>query len=110
MLREDKRAKIEKQLESKTPIYAALPPPKSTREQIGRLFGSKQSVAAWKETYIYELSSGKPEPTATRTRTYMNVIFDQREFRRHSEAQLVAPVLVTTWEGRSWWWYLDRFW
>jgi GNAT superfamily N-acetyltransferase len=23
---------------------------------------------------------------------------------------VVTPVLVTTWEGKHWWWYLNRFW
>ena len=32
------------------------------------------------------------------------------EYVQYSEAQKQSPVLVTTWEGKSWWWYLDRFW
>ncbi len=37
MLRQDKRAHIEKQLQTKWPIYDARPPPKSKWEHIGNL-------------------------------------------------------------------------
>jgi hypothetical protein len=38
------------------------------------------------------------------------VEFSEYEFTQHAATQQVAPVLVTTWEGRRWWWYLSRFW
>jgi hypothetical protein len=111
MLREDKRAHIEKQLESKAPIYGLLPPAKSKWESIERALSfQKNTVIGWKETYSYELSSGKPLTPTARARTYMAVHFTQAEFDQFAEAQLSAPVLVTTWEGKHWWWYLNRFW
>jgi hypothetical protein len=34
----------------------------------------------------------------------------ERRFARLATAQFDRPVLVTKRDGRSWWWYLDRFW
>jgi hypothetical protein len=34
----------------------------------------------------------------------------ERRFARIASSQADAPVLVGTREGRSWWWYADRFW
>ena len=64
MLREDRRAHIEKQLQSKTPIYES--------ERVARFF-TKQVVTGWNETYVYELPGWKadgrdgqgPEPWTT---------------------------------------------
>lgn len=38
------------------------------------------------------------------------VEFPEHEYARHSETQGATPVLITTWQGKLWWWYLDRFW
>lgn len=110
MLREDKSAQIEKKLASRTPIYEARRPPKSRWEQFGQIFNTKQIVAGWQELYVYELSSGKPTAPIARARRYMSVELSEDEFTGHSETQLISPVLVTTWEGKLWWWYLGRFW
>jgi hypothetical protein len=105
MLREDKRAHVEKQLKSRTPLYEARLPPQSTWERVSRRFTSP-AVTGWKKTYVYELSSGK----GTRARTYMQVVLSDEQFNQLSATQLLIPVLVTTWEGKRWWWYLNRFW
>ena len=34
----------------------------------------------------------------------------ERRFARLATSQLELPILVTTRDGRRWWWYLDRFW
>ena len=34
----------------------------------------------------------------------------ERRFARLATSQLELPVLVTTRDGRRWWWYRDRFW
>jgi hypothetical protein len=34
----------------------------------------------------------------------------ERRFARLATSQVELPVLVTTRDGRRWWWYLDRFW
>ena len=60
MLREDRRAHIEKQLQSKTPIYES--------ERVARFF-TKQVVTGWNETYVYELSSGKPTAATARAQS-----------------------------------------
>lgn len=67
-------------------------------------------VIGSKETVVYELSSGKPQAPTTRVRSYMSVVLSKKQFHQLEEAQLSTPVLVTTWDGKHWWWYLNRFW
>lgn len=38
------------------------------------------------------------------------VTLSEDDYQVHLAMQQVAPVLVTTWNGKRWWWYLDRFW
>ena len=66
-------------------------------------------MTGFKETYVYELSSGKPAPSA-RARSYMSATLPEQQFDELSAAQLVGPVLVLAWEGKNWWWYLNRLW
>ena len=67
-------------------------------------------MTGWKESYVYELSSGKPTAPTARARTYTQVVFPEEQFNELSAAQLLTPVLVATCEGKHWWWYLNRFW
>ncbi len=38
------------------------------------------------------------------------VDFTEDSYEQNRALQETSPVLATTWDGKRWWWYLDRFW
>lgn len=132
MLREDKSVAIQS-LEVVTNPHGELETPSQIREHIlalrgvvarwnqnikraGRWSSNRKAWEAQRDACLeriaaFEASLAGPHMTVYQLHSKQHVTqFSEEDYTGHLMTQATSPVWVTTWEGRRWWWYLDRFW
>ena len=63
------------------------------------------------ERAVQELDATRPHNTWYRLHSEQHhTTYSVAQFERMAATQRARPVLLTRTGGRSWWWYLDRFW